>query len=32
MELLSIGFVICILLGVACFWIFMKCIDWFENI
>ncbi len=32
MDLFSIGFAVCILSGVACFWLFFKCIDWFEKI
>lgn len=32
MELFTIEFAACLLLGVGCFWLFMKCIDWFENI
>ena len=32
MGLLSLDFVICLLLGIACFGLFMKCIDWFKNI
>lgn len=31
-ELLSLGFVVCILAGLACFGLFVKCVDWFENI
>lgn len=31
MELFSIGFLICLISGIACFWLFWKCIDWFEN-
>lgn len=27
-----IGFVICCLIGIACFGIFYKCINWFDNI
>ena len=26
----SINF--CLLSGFACFWLFWKCVDWFENI
>ncbi len=32
MELFSIGFLICILSGVICFGLFLKCIDWFDKI
>lgn len=32
MELFTIGFVVCMLIGMNCFWLFEKCIDWFENI
>lgn len=32
MDLFSIGFVVCTLRGIACFWLFFKCIDWFEKI
>ena len=32
MELFSIEFAVCLLLGLACFWLFMKSVDWFENI
>lgn len=33
MDLFSIGFVVCTLSGIACFWLFFnKCIDWFEKI
>ena len=32
MELFSLGFAVCLLLGLGCFWLFMKCIDWFEKI
>lgn len=31
-ELFSIGFAVCVLTGLACFGVFMKCVDWFENI
>jgi len=27
-----LGFTICCLVGVLCFYAFLKCIDWFENI
>ena len=32
MDLFSIGFAVCTLSGIACFWLFFKCIDWFEKI
>lgn len=32
MDLFSMGFVICLLSGLGCFWLFYKCINWFENI
>ena len=32
MELFTIGFVVCMLISMGCFWLFNKCIDWFENI
>lgn len=32
MELFTIVFAVCILTGIGCFWLFEKCIDWFENI
>lgn len=32
MDFISIGFLVCILSGLACFWFFFKCIDWFEKI
>ena len=31
MELFTMGFLICLLSGFACFWLFYKCIDWFEK-
>ena len=31
-DLFSIGFAVCTLSGIACFWLFFKCIDWFEKI
>ena len=31
MELFTIGFAVCMLIGIGCFWLFGKCIDWFEN-
>lgn len=27
-----LGFIICLVSGFACFWLFFKCIDWFEKI
>ena len=30
MEIL--GFFICLATGIACFWLFKKCIDWFDKI
>ena len=32
MELFTIDFAVCLLLGLLCFKLFMKCVDWFENI
>ncbi len=32
MELFTIGFAVCVLMGMSCFVLFEKCIDWFENI
>lgn len=32
MELFTIGFAVCLLMGIGCFWLFERCIDWFENI
>lgn len=32
MDLFTIGFAICLLSGLSCFWLFFKCIDWFEKI
>ena len=29
---ITVGFIICLLSGFACFWAFFKCIDWFEKI
>ena len=29
---ITISFIFCLLSGFACFWLFWKCIDWFENI
>lgn len=27
-----IGIAICLVSGIACFGLFMKCIDWFDNL
>ena len=32
MEFDALGFGVCILSVIDCFWIFYKCIDWFEKI
>ena len=32
MELFTIGFAVCMLMGIGCFGLFETCIDWFENI
>ena len=32
MEFDALGFGVCILSGIDCFWLFYKCIDWFEKI
>lgn len=32
MEFDILGFVICIVIGLACFGLFFKCINWFEKI
>mgnify|MGYP001665199091 FL=1 len=32
MELFTIGFAVCMLTGISCFWLFEKCIEWFENV
>ena len=32
MELFTIGFAVCMLMGIGRFGLFEKCIDWFENI
>ncbi len=32
MDLFSIGFVVCTLSGIACFWLFFKCIDCREDL
>ena len=31
MDLFTIGFAICLLSGIGCFWLFFKCIDWFAS-
>lgn len=31
MDLFTIGFVICLLSGIGCFWLFFNCIDWFDS-
>lgn len=31
MELFTFDFLICLLSGLACFWLFFKCVDWFEK-
>lgn len=32
MTVFTLGFLLCMLSGFACFWFFSKCIDWFEKI
>ena len=32
MELFSFGFLACLVSGFLCFWLFWKCVDWFEKI
>ncbi len=32
MDLISVGFLVCVMSGAVCFWLFYKCIDWFEKI
>lgn len=32
MEFDVLGFMVCLLSGIVCFWLFFKCIDWFEKI
>lgn len=32
MDFTLIDFCICLLSGIGCFWMFYKCIDWFEKI
>jgi len=29
---ITLSFIFCLLSGFACFWLFGKCVDWFENI
>ena len=29
---ITLSFVFCLLSGFACFWLFWKCVDWFEKI
>ncbi|CAG9879117.1 hypothetical protein BOVA604_2904 [Bacteroides ovatus] len=29
---ITLSFIFCLLSGFACFWLFWKCVDWFENI
>lgn len=31
MDLLSIDFLICMLTGLLCFWLFIKSLEWFEQ-
>ncbi len=26
-----LGFIFCLLSGIFCFWLFFKCVDWFEK-
>ncbi|VYS90592.1 Uncharacterised protein [Bacteroides faecis] len=28
----TLSFIFCLLSGFACFWLFWKCVDWFEKI
>lgn len=28
----TVSFIACMLSGIACFWLFWKCVDWFEGI
>lgn len=32
MELFTLGFLVCLACGVACFYLFFKCVDWFDKI
>jgi len=27
---ITLSFIFCLLSGFACFWLFWKCVDWFE--
>lgn len=29
---ITLSFIFCLLSGFVCFWLFWKCVDWFENI
>ena len=29
---ITVSFIFCLLSGFACFWLFWKCVDWFERI
>ena len=29
---ITLSFIFCLFSGFACFWLFWKCVDWFENI
>ena len=29
---ITLNFIFCLLSGFACFWLFYKCVDWFEKI
>lgn len=29
---ITVSFIFCLLSGSACFWLFWKCVDWFEKI
>ena len=29
---ITVSFIFCLLSGFACFWLFWKCVDWFETI
>ena len=29
---ITVSFIFCLLSGFACFWLFWKCVDWFEKI
>ena len=28
----TVSFIFCLASGLLCFWLFWKCVDWFENI